>query len=154
MLHWGECKSTEFCINGRSTRTVHSRGYVESTAWCVEVENAIEFAGILVGGKKGRLGSVQVDFNAAAGTLRSIEAVLTTPDRRSSIKARSMDIQAQRTDVIGNVQSWRTLKAGDQRCSNCASVGIVNVPIGTQRIKAHVELMPQTSNGLLNLVSV
>ena len=151
-LTWGTCEPTELCVDGKPSADTDERGFVESTAWCVDQQNFIKISNLLANGEEAE--TVQMGFNAVAGTQYSVEAILTTLDSENLIKAQSMEIQAQRVDVIGNVQSWRTLNAGNQQCSNCASVGILDLPIGTQRIITHIELMPETVNGLLYLMSV
>ncbi|KAL8832130.1 MAG: hypothetical protein Q9191_000452 [Dirinaria sp. TL-2023a] len=152
-LHWGECRPDEICIEGRSAVHVESEGYYASTAWCIEQNNFIPLAKLLANGRSTG-GSVEKGFQQAIGKQFSVEAVLADSDSRTPLKAQSLEIQAQTADMVGNVHAWRTLNAGDNQCSNCASVGLLRVPDGTQRVKAHVEVPPGTMNGLLYLASV
>lgn len=69
-------------------------------------------------------------------------AFSTTSD---SLKAQTLGIQAQRPDSVGDVPLWRTLNAGDQDCS---SLGLLDVPMGTERIEVNVEF---ARSGLLYL---
>ena len=96
---------------------------------------------------------VQAGFHAEAGKQYSVEAILTSSDSRTLMEAQSMEIQSQKADRIGNVETWRTLNAGDSQCRHCATVGILNVPAGTQRVTAH-EVMPEVVGGMLYLASV
>lgn len=84
----------------------------------------------------------------------SVEAVLASSDFRMPFIAQSLEIQAQTTDMVGNVQAWRTLNAGDNQCSNRASVGTLEVLDRSQRIKTHFEVKSGTEDNLLCLVSV
>ena len=121
-------------------------GYYVSTAWCVPKDNFISVAKLLANGKSTGA-SVQSGFRPAVGKQYSVEAVLAYSDSHTPLKAQSLEIQAQTADMVG-------LNAGDHQCSNCASVGILSVPDGTQRIKTHVEVKPGTVDGLLYLASV
>ena len=155
-LHWGKCRPDEICIEGRSAVQAvdrESEGYYASTAWCVGKDNFVPLAKLLANGKS-RGASVETGFHPTVGQQYSVEAVLANSDSRTPLKAQSLEIQAQTADTVGSVQAWRTLNAGDNQCSDCASVGILGVPEGTQRIKAHVEVKPGTVNGLLYLASV
>jgi len=82
-----------------------------------------------------------------------VAALLTTSDSLTLIKAQNLEIQAQKADSVGNVPLWRTLNAGDQQCNDCSSVGLLDVPTGTERIKVHVELAAPARSGLLYLAS-
>lgn len=154
-LHWGECGGTEFCVDSESnapSATLTGDPIIRRTAFCVDVLDFIELSIQSTGDETGS--AVQAGFHAVAGTQYSVEAILTSADSRTLVEAQSMEIQAQRADVIGSVETWRTLNAGDSQCSRCATVGILKVPVGTQRITAHVEVMPEVAGVLLYLASV
>lgn len=120
-------------------------------AYCVEQQNFVPLAQLLAGLETS--GSVQTGFSAAAGVQSSVAALLTTSDSLTLIEAQKMEIQAQKADSVSNVPLWRTLDAGDQQCNDCASVGLLEVPVGTERIKVHVELAAPARSGLLYLAS-
>ena len=154
-LHWGECEDTEFCVDGKLravSATLSGDPVVRRTAFCVDIANFLSFAMHLNNEETG--GAVQAGFHAEVGKQYSVEAILTSSDSRTLMEAQSMEIQAQKADRIGTVETWRTLNAGDSQCRHCATVGILNVPAGTQRIMAHVEVMPEVVEGLLYIASV
>ena len=152
-LHWGGCGAGEICVEGRSRVYRESEGYYASTAWCVDQRNFIQINKLLANGRSTG-GSVQNGFHPTIGQQYSIEAVLARSNSRTPLVAQSLEIQAQTADRVGNVRAWRTLNAGDNQCSECASVGILKVLDGTQRIKTHIEVKPGTVDGLLYLASV
>lgn len=152
-LQWGECRADEICVEGRSGVHREREGYYASNAWCVDQENFVQIARLLANGRSTG-GSVQTGFRPTTGQQYSVQAVLAQSDSRTPLIAQSLEIQAQTTDLVGNVQTWRTLNAGDNQCNNCASIGILEVPDGTQRIKTHIEVKPGTIDGLLYLASV
>ena len=116
------------------------------------MDNFRPLAKLLANGRTGA--SVQAGFHASQGGQYSVAAVLAASDGHTPLKAQSLEIQAQTTDMVGNTQLWRTLNAGDSQCTDCASVEILDVPDNTQRIKTHIEVKPGTVNGLLYLASV
>lgn len=154
-LHWGECENTEFCVDGISravSPTLSGDPVVRRTAVCVEITDFLSLAMQLKNEETGS--AVQAGFHAEVGKQYSVEAILMSSDSRMLMEAQSMEIQAQKADRVGTVETWRTLNAGDSQCRHCATVGILNVPAGTQRITAHVEVMPEVVEGLLYLASV
>lgn len=154
-LHWGECEDTEFCVDSKSRALSETRTgdpVVRRTAYCVETTSFLSKTILLSTDVTGS--AVQAGFHAVAGKEYSVEAILMSSDSRTLMEAQSMEIQAQKADTIGNVETWRTLNAGDSQCRHCATVGILHVPAGTQRITAHVEVMPGVVNGMLYLASV
>lgn len=152
-LQWGECRTGEICVEGRSAVHQEDEGYYASTAWCVGKENFIQISKSLANGRSAG-GSIQTGFHPGVGKQYSIEAVLASSDSLTPLIAQSLEIQAQTADIVGGVQAWRTLNGGDNQCSNCASVGISNVPVGTQRVRTHLEVKQGTVDGLLYLASV
>ena len=152
-LHWGECERGEICIEARSVVNHARMGYQTSTAWCVSIENFVPLAKLLAKGKFSGA-SIETGFHPATGQEYSVAAVLAAPDGRTPLKAQSMEIQAQKAEMKGNRQVWSTLNAGDNQCTNCASVEILDVPDETQRIQTHVEVKSDTTGGMLFLASV
>ena len=128
-------------------------GYHAFTAWCVPTDNFIPLAQLLANGKSSGA-SIETGFHPATGKEYSVAAVLAAPDARTPLKAQSMEILAQKAEIKGETQIWSTLNAGDDQCTNCASVEILSVPDETQRVKTHVEVKPDTANGMLFLASV
>ena len=130
------------------------RGYIDSIAWCVSRLNFVQLPSkrFLSAGRTGE--SVQVGFEGGPGAQYSVEALLTSLDSNTLVRAQSMEILAQTADVDGDSRFWRTLNAGSQQCSQCSTVGILSVPAGTERIRGHVELKPQAEEGILYLTSV
>lgn len=96
----------------------------------------------------------QTTFDAIDAGKYSVEALLTSLDSQTAVEAQNLDIQAQTRNYFHDVQSWRTLNAGEMECSDCASVGIKSLPARTQRIKTHVELKENSGMALLYLASV
>lgn len=98
--------------------------------------------------------TVQTTFDAVDEGKYSVEALLTSLDSQTAVEAHSLEIQAQTRDYFHDVQSWRTLNAGEMECGYCASVGIMSLPARTRRIKTHVELKEDSGMALLYLASV
>ncbi len=140
-------------MEGRSGVHRESEGYYASIVWCVSQENFVQIAKLLANGRSTGV-LVQTGFRPAVGQQYSVKAVLASSDSRTPLAAQSLEIEAQTADKVGNVQAWRTLNAGDNQCSNCASVGILSVPDGTKRTKTHIEVKSGTVDGLLYLASV
>ncbi|CAD6589865.1 MAG: hypothetical protein ASARMPRED_004295 [Alectoria sarmentosa] len=112
-LNLGECGETEFCIDGKMTGIdPQGRGYIDSIAWCVSRLNFVQLPskGFLSAGKTGE--SIQVGFKGGPGAQYSVEALLTSLDSNTLVRAQSMEILAQTADVDGDSRFWRTLNAG------------------------------------------
>ena len=150
-LSWGTCSESEICIDGRTQVHHNDENYIETLAWCVDVENAIALTKLLAGEATG--GTVISTYHVNSGTQASIGAVLTTTDSQTLINAQNIEIQAQTADQLGGIQSWRTLNGGDQQCNSCSSLSLLQVPEGTERVKVTVN-SPGSKNGLLNLAAV
>ena len=140
-------------MEGRWVENHANMGYRASTAWCVEAQSFIPLAKLLANGESSGA-AIETGFHAATGKHYSVAAVLAAPDGRTPLKAQSLEIQAQKAEMMGDTQVWSTLNAGDNQCTNCATVEILNIPDETQRIKTHVEVKSGTANGLLFLASV
>lgn len=126
--------------------------YYGSTAWCVSQDSFVSLAKLLENGRVTGA-SIQSAFHSSKGQQYSVGAVLARQGSQTPLEVQSLEMQAQTFDLIGNVETWRTLNAGDSQCSNCASLGISRVPDGTKRIKTHVEVKESTVGGLLYLAS-
>ncbi|KAL9575979.1 MAG: hypothetical protein Q9212_007502, partial [Teloschistes hypoglaucus] len=140
-VYRGECGQHEICMDGRSVASHGSHGPLSnhaSTAYCVSQQNFVSIATLLDNGKATGA-SVQSAFHPAEKQQYSVGAVLARQGSETPLEVQSLEIQAQTSDLIGNVETWRTLNAGDSQCSNCASLGLLEVPEGTRRIKTHVE---------------
>ena len=83
-----------------------------------------------------------------------VEAVMTGLDNATSLFAQSLQIQAQTAETLHDVQMWRTLVNGSDECSNCSSVRIQPLPVGTQRVKVNVLLEGAVAVGLLYLATI
>lgn len=154
-VYRGECRQDEICMDGQSVASYGSHGPLSnyaSTAWCVSQENFVSLAKLLNNGKATGA-SVQSAFHPAEKQHYSVGAVLARQGSEKPLEVQSLEIQAQTSDLIGNVETWRTINAGDTQCSNCVSLGIQKVPEGTMRIKTHVEVKESTMGGSLYLAS-
>ena len=65
-------------------------------------------------------------------------AVLTGPDSRTSVFAKTLELQAQAFNMVRGKPVWETLKGGTNECGNCSSVSLQPVPQGTKRVLVHV----------------
>ena len=84
----------------------------------------------------------------------AMEAVMTGLDHKSSVFTQSLNMQAQTLDVDKGMRLWRTLDHGTNQCTDCSSLALEALPIGTQRVKVDVVMKVATAVGLLYLASV
>lgn len=97
-------------------------------------------------------GVVTAGFNAALynnnGSHLGIEALVTDADKRTSLYATSMVMQAQAYNGL-----WRTVAHGIIDCIGCSSVSFAPFPVSAQRVKVDVVLPAESPTGLLWLAS-
>ena len=90
----------------------------------------------------------------SAASSQFMGAVLTGPDSRTSVFARSLGIQAQAFNMVKGMQVWETLKGGTNECENCSSVSVQPVPQGTKRVMVCVLLEAMSTAALLYVEKV
>ena len=97
---------------------------------------------------------VTADFNAAVhernGSRLAVEAVVTSINRKTSLFATSMVMQAQ---AQANNGLWRPVADGYIYCMDCTSVDLAPFPETAQRVKVDVVMPEWVSTGLLWLAS-
>lgn len=144
----GECEESEICIDGS-----HPEPHI---AYCVSKNDFVEMAIERTKTKKGG-SAVEVASGVSPGMPQAgyaLEAVMTGLDHKTSVFTQSLNMQAQTLDVDKNTRVWRTLDRGTSQCTDCSSLSIEPLPIGTQRVKVDVVLKAATAVGLLYLASV
>ena len=122
------------------------------TAYCVSTNN---FVKIVQDQLTDSNAATRVANFKAAGSQSgyAVQAVVTGLDNASCVFVQSLVIQAQSYSTMWDTQIWRTLNNGVNQCTECASIGIGPVPVGTQRIKVNIVLKDATEV-LLYLASV
>ena len=153
----GECEDSEICIDGRN---LHNHEFhhipIPDTAYCVSINNFVEIA--LERSRTTKDPSaVEVASDVGPGMASAgyaMEAVMTGLDHKTSLFMHSLKMQAQTLDVDKNRLVWRTLDRGMTQCTNCSSLALGPLPIGTQRVKVDAVLKAATAVGLLYLASV
>lgn len=99
-------------------------------------------------------GVVTAGFNAAAhsrkGSQVAVEAVVTSVNKRTSLSATSLVMQAQAYDKY-----WRTVDDyhSHDYCLKCSSLTLVPFPKTAQRIKVDVVMPEEAPTGLLWLAT-
>ena len=104
------------------------------------------------GQNAGSSASVAANFNAAFSTgfgrHLAVQALVTNVDKRTTVQANSIVIQAQTHDSV-----WRTEVNGTSYCLRCSSETLAPFPKTAQRIKVDVGMPKGVSTGLLWLAS-
>ena len=134
------CQTDEICVDGIGSEK----------AYCVSHQNFVRIQRDQ-STQTTTPSEIEASFTPAAGTQYAVEALLTGPSSSISIFAANLDLEAQRLTMVNGAQVWRALDGGRSQCSNCASVNILNVPVGTQRIYMNVALQAPITSGLLYL---
>ena len=138
---WGECHKNEICIEGRQTVEVYGEGYRYSMAYCVDHGNFEDLAQLLAGARtKNSEDPVRKRLKVAAEAHSSFQAVLTTADSLTMVNAKHFSMQAQKATRLGNIPLWRQLRLGDKECEDCSSLGLDDLPTGTERIQLDLQL--------------
>ncbi|KAL9118088.1 MAG: hypothetical protein Q9187_005369, partial [Circinaria calcarea] len=126
------CLPHEICVQknyrGRYTQSEH-------IAYCVSTKNFVRIAQdhrtheTTPANVQQGVGPVL----ASGTTPYSVEAVMTTLDSRAVVTVARLEITAQKRAIVHEAPLWVSVDGGKQQCSDCASVEIPTVPVGTQR---------------------
>lgn len=174
IISYGECRGHMLCIDGAEFQDRLGKGYNKATASCFEPEYFVELSknmaeiaisgstGDSPGGGQSASGDSsppihKPDTNTTTltgvgpprGAHVSLEALLTTENRRKVLKAAHMEMFAESMHKIGNYEAWGSVLNGHKSCDECSTLAIWDVPPYTQRAKMNVELPSQASSGLL-----
>ena len=129
-------------------------------AFCIDLGSFMKFAQVVLNpsemtdNTKASIGSGSgSDPASPLNSLYSVEAVMTGTDSHQTLYASSIDIQAQKYNLVHDIPLWQTLEGGASQCSDCASVGIDRLPYGTQRISVNTTFPAGTTGGTLYLTS-
>ena len=124
-------------------------------AYCVSTTHFVPIGHDLstgVGQSAGSSRVVTADFNAAVhqrnGSRLAVEAVVTSINRKTSLFATSVVMQAQAYNGL-----WHPVADGYSYCTDCTSVGLAPFPETAQRVKVDVVMPEWVSTGLLWLAS-
>ena len=143
----GRCADDEICV-GRSD----GDRLMQSQAYCASTNHFVSIGHNPTNGNGVSSGVATADFNTAlhnksGGTL-AVEAVVTGANKRVSLYATSVVIQAQTYDRV-----WRTVTDGKAYCLRCTSLSLAPFPRTAQRVKVDVVLPASSPTGLLWLAS-
>lgn len=141
LINEGRCANDEICVG--------SEEIGETTpvqAYCVSTDNFVRI------GQGPSASSLAASFNPAvynnSGSHLTVEAVITSLNKQSSVFAASVVMQAQAYDTV-----WRTVAGGSNDCLRCSSLTLAPFPLTAQRVKIDVELSEGNPAGLLWLAS-
>ena len=155
--YFRRCTPSEICIQGipKQNPSLPDGQLVPPTlkAYCVTAEHFVKIA---VNAQSHAVGpnTIGHKYNAPDGKAMAVEAVLTGPDMTQSMFAARLEMRAQTSDSLSNVQAWRSQVGGVTACTDCARVLIAPVPQKTQRIVIKVILDGAALGGRLFLSSV
>ena len=152
---WDLCPPNYLCVDGVPTWSPYNHA-LRPTAWCVHTEKFIKLAQIMVD-PRNRQSETTVEYRPAANNrTRAVQAILTDPGglKGKPANASTFSIDAQVSDKIAGVTSWRSTLDGADRCEHCSRVGLRTVPSDTQRIDLKVLLEAGVASALLYLVTV
>ena len=154
----GECEESEICVDGVNWRNFNFMYHgLRHTAYCVSMNNFVEIAIERTKAAQKDASAVEASSGVRPGMPQAgyaMEAVMTGLDHKTSIFTQSLNMQAQTLDVDKNTHVWRTLDRGTTQCTDCSSLAMESLPIGTQRVKVDVVMKAATAVGLLYLTSV
>lgn len=155
--YFRRCAPNEVCISGIPKQNPPSPNgqLVPPTlkAYCVQADNFVKIAADQLSHttKPGVIGS---KYKAPEGQTMAVEAVLTDQNMTETIFASKLEMSAQTSDTLNNVQTWRSQVGGLAACTDCARILIAPVPDKTQRIIIRVVLEAAAAGGLLFLSQV
>ena len=137
----GRCANDEICVGSEDIG-----GANPIQAYCVSTDNFVRI------GRGPSASSLAASFNTAvynnSGSHLTVEAVITSLNKQSSVFAASVVMQAQAYDTV-----WRTVAEGSIDCLRCSSLTLAPFPLTAQRVKIDVELSEGNPAGLLWLAS-
>ena len=151
----GKCASDEICVGSNAVDQE-----VLLQAYCVSTNRFVRIGRNPSNGNRQNVGSsgvVTASFNSNNnnnnnnnnnGSYLAVEAVVTSLNKKSSLFAASVVIQAQTYDGV-----WRTVADGHSYCLRCSSVSLAPFPVTAQRVKVDVVMPEWNPTGLLWLAS-
>ena len=147
----GNCADEEICIGSETEDST-----VPLQAYCVSTTHFLPIGRNTTSGSHQNpdsSGVVTAGFNPALhhdrnGSGLAVQAVVTAPDKSTSLFATSVVMQAQKFDGV-----WRTEPDGQAYCKECSSVRLAQFPAAARRVKVDVVLPESTPAGLLWLAS-
>ncbi|KAL8869791.1 MAG: hypothetical protein Q9174_004005 [Haloplaca sp. 1 TL-2023] len=155
--YFRRCTPSEICIQGvpKQNPPLPDGQLVPPTlkAYCVTAEHFVKIA-VNAQTHATTPNTIGQKYTAPDGKIMAVEAVLTGPDMTQSIFAARLEMRAQTSDSLSNVQAWRSQVGGVTACTDCARVLIAPVPQKTQRIVIKVILEAAALGGRLFLSSV
>lgn len=144
--HDGNCEDHELCVSGNPHYATPGQMNVVRYAYCVSHQTFIDIAA--------GTDLITTDFSARQLQDQLVGAVLTQRDGVHALFAKSLRIRAMTHDVLYNVKTWRTLPGGDENCSECASISLESIPLGTKSIDVDIFMEAGSVSGLLYLLAV
>ena len=147
----GKCAVGEICVGSNVWNVGPSQAY------CVSTEHFVRIGQNPLGGDGQNLpssGVVTAGFNSALhsginGSHVAVEAVVTSIDKKTSLFATSVVMQAQ----AYNNGIWRAVTGGYSHCARCSSIILAPFPVTAQRVKVDVVMTEESPTGLLWLAS-
>ena len=150
------CPPTHLCVDGVRTVSDFHNGELVDTAYCVSPGNFVKLSQRAVGSTNTQSEITASYHDPGSGRVGAVEAILTDLDgiHGKPVNASSFSIEAQASDTLGGVSSWRSTLGGTGNCENCSSVGIKSIPTTARRIDVKVVLQMGVTNALLYLANV
>ncbi|MCJ1375112.1 hypothetical protein MMC20_006346 [Loxospora ochrophaea] len=153
----GSCEDTEICILKQWTETYYP-GYFDYNflAYCVSIENFLRLAELVTGSLAQQLNFAEAELPQGQGNNGAVQAVLAGPDGNTSLVASQLTISAQTKKEMYNLDMWGTMANGYQQCTQCSSIGLDQIPAGTQRIAVNARLsdLDSGTGGIMYLAEV
>ena len=147
------CHDDEICVDGVPFDM--GEGTMVITAFCVSTENFVQIVanklGVPISVPPARAAN---GYQVSGAMMYSLDVVVTTSDLNSAAFASNLKIEAQTSDILGNVETWRSLVNGTEECSNCGSIAITPAPDGTQRFEVSAVLQAGVRTGFLYITSI
>lgn len=134
--HVGRCRFDELCVDWEDDPG--DAGPL-SRAYCVGLRSLMSWGAPKLKRTVESIGAGQAGLPAGRARGYRVEAVMTGLDVRESVKASTIQIEAQRSVVVHGSRLWTTLPAGTSQCSDCGTVELL-VPKGTQRLLVSVAM--------------
>ena len=145
-INEGKCTNDDICVGSDNI------GGTPIHAYCVSTDHFVRIGQNPSGNSLASSGVVTANLNPAIhnnnGSHLTVEAVVTSLNKRTSVFAASVVMQAQAYDRV-----WRTVAGGSSDCLRCSSVTLAPFPLTAQRVKVDVVLSEDSPAGLLWLAS-
>lgn len=144
------CAPDHICIDGQ--RPPPDRPDIKPVCYCVSTENFVKIAQDGLVQDKEAKANQPLDVPAANSF--AIAPVLADQTGTKALVAKSLSLEAQSYQMIGNVQSWGTLPRGTEKCVNCGRAVVQPIPVGTERVAVDVVLAAGTTAAAIYLEMV